>query len=117
MKMYLNTDLKIFRVDDGEEHFIVAPIQEEAIKCFLQELNFEEMAESELEVREISEDEDIQINLNSDDDLLLELINRYRKDRIECINIWNLLKYNIIADELKGNEIQIPYVIASSTFS
>jgi len=117
IEMYLDTELKILKIDDGEEHFIVAENKEDAIKLFMKELNFEELQESELEVREIRKDEDIQINLNSDDDLLLELINRYRKDRIESINIWNLLKYNIIADELKGNGIELPYVISSSTFS
>lgn len=117
--MYLDTQLKIFRIDDGEEHFIVAENKENAIKLFMKELNFEELQESEFEVREISKDEDIQINLNGDDDLLLELINRYRnvKERMESINIWDLLKYNLIQDKLQSKEIEIPYVISSSTFS
>lgn len=116
--MYLDTELKIFRIDDGEEHFIVAENKENAIKLFMKELNFEELQESKLEVREISKDEDIQINLNGDDDLLLELINRYRnvKERIKSINIWDLLKYNLIQDKLQSKEIEIPYIISSSTF-
>jgi hypothetical protein len=117
-KNYLNTDLKIFRIDDGEEHFIVAEIKEDAIQLFMKELNFEELQECDLEVREIQKDEDIQINLNGDSDLLLELINRYKniKDRKETINIWNLLKFNLIEDKLKKIESEIPYVISSSTF-
>ena len=118
MVSILNTDLKIFRIDDGEEHFIVAETREDVIQLFMNELNFEDLQECDLEVREIQKDEDIQINLNGDSDLLLELINRYRsiKDRKETINIWDLLKFNLIKDKLKERESEIPYVISSSTF-
>jgi len=116
--MYLETSLKIYRIDDGEEHFIVAENKDEAIKYFMKELNFEDLQECDLEIEDIKRDDDIQINLNGDDDLLLELINRYRRvnDRLESINIWSLLKYHLISDEIKENETEIPYVIASSTF-
>jgi hypothetical protein len=118
IEMYLETDLKIFRIDDGEEHFIVTITKEDAIKLFMKELNFEDLQECDLEVREIQKDEDIQINLNDDSDLLLELINRYRniKDRKETISIWDLLEFNLITDKLQDREIEVPYVISSSTF-
>jgi len=117
--IYLETNLKIFRIDDGEEHFIVAETKEDAVEYFLKEMNFENIQECDLEVKEIQKDDDIQINLSQDDDLLLELINRYRniKDTTGDTNIWTLLKYNIITDEVRGNELEIPYVIASSTFN
>lgn len=117
-KNYLETSLKIFRVDDGEEHFIVAENQNDAKEWFFKEMNFSDLQESDLEIREILKDEDIQINLNCDSDLLLELINRYRNitNKVESINIWDLLKYNLIAGKLKDREIEIPYVISSSTF-
>lgn len=117
--MYLETVLKIFRIDDGEEHFIVAETKDNAVTYFMKEMNFSDLQECDLEVEEIQKDDDIQINLNGDDDLLLELINRYRNvnDRLESINIWSLLKYYLIVDEIRENEIEIPYVIASSTFN
>ena len=116
--MYLETVLKIFRIDDGEEHFIVAETKEGAITYFMKEMNFSDLQECDLEVEEIQKDDDIQINLNGDDDLLLELINRYRNinDKVESINIWQLLKYNLITDEIREIETEMPYVIASSTF-
>lgn len=119
IRTYLDTNLKIIRIDDGEEHFIVAETKEDAVKLFMKELNFEDLQESDLEVRDIQKNEDIQVNLNSDSDLLLELINRYRniKDRKETINIWDLLKFYLIEDKLKEIEPEIPYVISSSTFN
>ena len=119
-KTYLDTDLKIIRIDDDdEEHFIVAKNRDDALLYFLKEMNFSDLQESDLEIREIQKDEDIQVNLNSDSDILLELINRYRNitNKVESINIWDLLKYNLIADKLQDREIEIPYVISSSTFN
>lgn len=116
--MYLEANLKIIRIDDGEEYFIVAENKEDAVNLFLKEFNFENLNVTDLEVREIKKDEDIQINLNNDSDLLLELINRYRnvKERIETINIWDLLKYTLIEDKLQDRKTEIPYVISSSIF-
>lgn len=118
MKRYLDTNLKIIRIDDGEEHFIVAENKEDAIKLFMKEMNFEDLQECDLEIREIQKDEDIQIKLDNDQDLLIEIINRYKniKDKDETVNIWKFLKYNLIEDELRDFGIDIPYVIASSTF-
>lgn len=115
--MNLETNLKIFRIDDGEEHFIVAETREDAIGYFMKELNFEDLQECDLEIKKLKKDDDIQINL-TDDDLLLELINRYRNinDKVETLNIWSLLKYNLITDEIREIETEIPYVISSSTF-
>lgn len=116
--MYLDTNLKIFRIDDGEEHHIVAKTKEDAINYFMENLNFEDIKRCCLQIFEVDKDGDIQINLSSDDDLLLALINRYRneKDKIETINIWDLLKYNLISCKLQDREIEIPYAICSSTF-
>lgn len=38
------------------------------------------------------------------------------KDKVETINIWNLLKYIIIEKELQDNKLEIPFVISSSVF-
>jgi len=118
IKMDLDTSLKIVKIDDGEEYFIVVKSTEDAKKYYLKEMNFENIQEDDLEVREIQKDEDIQINLNGDDDLLLELINRYRRadKRLETINIWDLLKYNILELKLQDKELEIPCVISSSTY-
>jgi len=118
IKMDLDTSLKIVKIDDGEEYFIVVKSTEDAKKYYLKEMNFENIQEDYLEVREIQKDEDIQINLNGDDDLLLELINRYRRadERLETINIWDLLKYNILELKLQDKELEVPCVISSSTY-
>ena len=112
-------DLNIFRIEDEEEHFIVAENKEDAIKYFFSELNFNDIQEYDLKIREIQKDEDIQVNLNTDDDLLLELINKYRvaHERMETISIWDLIKYNLLKDKLQDRKIEIPYVICSSIFS
>lgn len=116
--MYLEVNLKIFRIDDGEEYLIVSKDKEGAVNLFLKEFNFENLDVMDLDVREIQNDEDFQINLSGDDDLLIKLINRYRAtgERIETINIWNLLKYSIIEKELQEKEFEVPYVISSSIF-
>lgn len=117
--MYLDIkDLEIIQIDDGEQHFIVAKNEADAKECFFKELNFENLQECDLQVWKISKDEDIQINLSSDDDLLLQLINRYRniKDRVETINIWDLLKFIILENTLQERELELPFIVSSSTF-
>lgn len=118
--MYLElNNLKIFQIQDGEQHYIVAETEEKAIEYFLKAMNYNDLQECDLEVREIQKDEDIQVNLSNDDDLLLELINRYRlaHERVEIINMWDLLKYILLKDKLQDRETEIPYVICSSTFN
>jgi hypothetical protein len=120
-QVYLETRLKIFRIEDlnGEEYYIVAKSKNEALKYYLKELNFENFNECDLEIREIEKADDCQINLNNDDEFLLNLINKNRNDadKIEIINIWNLLKYNLIVNILQDKAIKIPNVICSSTFN
>lgn len=112
------TGLKIFQIEDGEQHYIAATTIQEAKNCFLKEMNFDDIQESDLQIREIGQEEDIQVNI-VDNDLLVKLINKYRnkKDKTTSINIWVYLKYLIIEKELQDNILQVPFVISSSTFN
>ena len=110
--------LRIFHIDDGEQHNIVAYTKDDAVKLFIGELNFEDRKESDIEITELDRNTDENVNLSGDDDLLLAMINRYRnqKERIETVNIFDLLEYCKLERKLKGNELEVPFIISSSTF-
>jgi len=117
-KGYLNTNLKIFRIEDGENHLFVAKNKNEAIKVYKEYFDFDEadISENEYIIKEIPKNSNIMINIKEDEDLM-NILNRFRiNKKINQVNIWLYLKYWIITDILKGQEFIVPNIITSTTF-
>jgi len=113
---YLNTNLKIFEIEDGENHLFVAKNKNEAIKVYKEYFDEADISENEYIVKEIPKNSNIMINIEEDEDLI-NILNRFRIDKkINQVNIWLYLKYWIITDILKGQEFIVPNIITSTTF-
>lgn len=125
---YLNTNLKIFKFDDGDDHWVIAKNKEDAINWFENEYADKEMLLSNInsnenicdayEVKEISIDDDTCINCREDIDLI-GIMNRYKvikiddpKEQYYYVPIWTYLKYWIIECELQEREFEVPNLLA-----
>jgi hypothetical protein len=124
---YLSLNLKVFKVDDGEEYFILAENEEQARdyyensgvcisdeikKAMLEDCETDDIREC-YSIEEIKEDTDITIDISEDKDLF-NLMNRYNVKDEENLNIYAYTKYFILSSGLRGEQLQVPTLIAGS---
>ncbi len=118
-KEYLYTNLKIFEFEDSETHWIVARSKEDAINFYENDYidQDSDIIEEGYEVREISKDTKILINVDEDIDLL-HIINRYRNqnEKVDHVNIWLYLKYWIVEQTLQNKKFIVPNLLASTVY-
>lgn len=130
MIKHLSTDLKIFKFNDGEDWWIVAKDLPAARKFFENECAdketlwdnaWEEYQSISLahgyDVKELTKDNGTMIRVTENDDLI-STINRYRNqnEKVELLNIWDLVMWDLVETKLHDVEQIMPYLIASSVF-
>lgn len=113
----LHTDLKIFKFDAGETDWIVANNYAEAEEYYLHEINPDvENIIDEVDLKVIDKNDKTSIDIGEEEELRL-LVNRYtyNKDKIDRVNIWDLLVYDLLSYKLIHNEDHpIPFLIATT---
>lgn len=126
---YLSLNLKIFKVNDGEEYLILATDEEQARDyyensgdCIDSELKKDMLEDCETDdirkcyrIEEINKDTDMNIRITEDEDLF-SIMNRYNTKDEEYLNVYTYVKYFILSSKLKGEEIQVPTLIAGSDY-
>jgi hypothetical protein len=126
---YLSLNLKVFKVDDGEEYLILAENEEQARgyyensgdcidnemkKGILEDCETDDIREC-YKIEEINEDTDMDIKITEDIDLF-NIINRYNVKDKEYLNVYTYVKYFILSSKLGGDELQVPTLIAGSVY-
>lgn len=76
----LTTDLKIFQFDDGKQHWIVGKNKKDAMSWYENNWANENVLNYGYKVKELSEDNDVQINI-SEDTNLMNIINKYKNQK------------------------------------
>lgn len=113
----LHTDLKIFKFKTGEIDWIVANNYAEAEEYYLHEINPDvDNILDEVELEVLDKNTKVSIAICEDYELRL-LINRhtYNKEKIDRVNIWDLLVYDLLSYKLIHNgEHPIPFLIATT---
>ena len=121
MIKYLNTELKLFKVEYSTEYDIIVALSlEDAKRYWFKELGYGDdvsITESDIDIIEIDKDSSISVEL-VEDTRLYDLINYNRRsdDHVTCINVWNMLIYDSLVENMDKPEDnpEIPYLISTT---